>query len=142
MVAGHMDTTARSSSSAADAHGVSPAHDIKRTRHWANIFWLIEFFPTGFFSLIKRTNEQHEHAIGQIIIFWLIGFFPTGFFSLIKRTNEVILAYTLLRLSSFSRCWALFPTAGFTHGVYRRGFNEAIGTVIYGVYLRTRGGVV
>jgi hypothetical protein len=39
-----------------DAYGVSPAHDIKRTTracHRANIFWLMEFFPTGFFSLIK-----------------------------------------------------------------------------------------
>jgi hypothetical protein len=67
MVAGHMDMTARSSSSVADAHRVSPAHDIKRTHHRANIFWLIEFFPKGFFSLIKRTNERYEQAIGQTI---------------------------------------------------------------------------
>jgi len=33
---------------------------------------------------------------------------------------------------SFSRCMALFfPTAGFSHRVYRRGFNEAIGTYVF-----------
>jgi hypothetical protein len=60
----------------AAASGVSPTHDIKRTRHRANIFWLIEFFPTGFFSLIKRTNERYEQAIGHS---FLLRVSPTGF---------------------------------------------------------------
>jgi hypothetical protein len=73
------DTTARSSSSVADAHGVSPAHDIKRPRHWANIFLVNRVFSHGVF-LINQANERTirtSHRANFFIGYW--SFFPRGF---------------------------------------------------------------
>jgi hypothetical protein len=109
----------------AAASGVSPTHDIKRTRHRANIFWLIEFFPTGFFSLIQRTNKQTNdtNKPSGKLFYWRLRFYVFYRFPIVGHSFLLRVSPTGFTVEVLTRPLGLSFTA-FTYARGRCCLNE------------------